>query len=205
MDLLDHETIFAQAWTDPANTRYEMRPTDVNRVLAERYELSEPLIFSRALLWDVEVRKARRPDLFLPDVVAEGSAQVWGGDDTFVRTSSQRLWLDPERYGLIIEQTHLNHADHRATFIGTAEHPDRDGTPLRATAGQPIFHVEHSVGGEEDRPLNRWRMVHLTREPVPGIVEAFGYLDRDPWLPVFVEIYIRNVLHIGLTRHHRSD
>ena len=30
-----------------------------------------------------------------------------------------------------------------------------DGTLLRAGAGQPLFHVEHSVGGTELRPLNR--------------------------------------------------
>lgn len=204
MDPLDHETTFQQAWADPANTRYEMPPNDVNRVLAEHYELSEPLLFTRTRLWDMEVRKARRPDLFIPYVVAEGSADAWGDDDTFVRRSSQRLWLDPEHYGLIIEQTHLNHAEQRVTFIGAAEHPDRDGKPLHATTDQPLFHVEHSVGGEETRPVNKWRTVHLTDAPDEGIVEAFKSRDRDPWLPIFVEIYIRDVLGIGLTRRRPS-
>ncbi|WP_163568105.1 SRPBCC family protein [Fodinicola feengrottensis] len=76
MDFLDYETIFAQAWADPANTRYEMRPIDVNSVLAERYEPSERL--SRAQLWDVEVRKARRPDLFIPGVVAKKAVRRLG-------------------------------------------------------------------------------------------------------------------------------
>jgi hypothetical protein len=200
MHPVDHETTFEQAFNDPANTRYEATPIDVNRVLAERYELSEALLFTRTLLWDMEVRKARRPDLFIPYVVAEGSADAWGGDDTFVRKSSQRFWLDPENRGLIIERTHLNHAEQRVTFIGAAEHPGRDGKPLHATTDQPIFHVEHSVGGKETRPLNNWRTVHLTDGPDERITAVFNHRDSEPWLPGFIEIYIRDVLGIGLTR-----
>ncbi|WP_163506246.1 hypothetical protein [Fodinicola acaciae] len=195
-----HEKVFAQAWDDPANTRYEMRPIDVNAVLAERYEVSEPLVLTRTMLWDIEVRKARRPDIYIPRVVAEGSAQAWGGDDTYVRRSSQRLWLEPHRHGLIIEQTHLDHASQTVTFIGAASHPGPDGAPLRATTDQPLFHVEHAVGGTEDQPLNLWRTVHLTAEPDQRIVDVFARIDEDPWLPIFVEIYVRDVLRIGLTR-----
>lgn len=197
---MTHETVFAQAWADPANTRYEMRPIDVNAVLAERYEVSEPLVLTRTLLWDIEVRKARQPDLYIPRVVAEGSAQAWGSDDTYVRCSSQRLWLEPDRRGLIIEQTHLNRAKQTVTFIGAASHPGPDGEPLQATSDQPLFHVEHAVGGDEDRPLNLWRTVHLTTAPDQRIIDVFGRIDSDPWLPIFVEIYVRDVLHIDLKR-----
>lgn len=204
MDILDHETTFERAWNDPANTRYEMRPVDINRVLDEYYDLSEPLLFTRSMLWDMEVRKARRPDLFIPFVVAEGSADAWGDGDTFTRKSSQRLWLAPERYGLIIERTHLDHTAQKVTFIGVAQHPDRDGEPLHATTEQPIFHVVHSVGGEETRPLNEWLIVYLTDGPDERIVEVLENRDRDPWLPMFVEIYIRDVLGLGLTRREGS-
>lgn len=200
MSTVDHEKAFADAWADQANTRYELPPIDVNRALAERYELGEPLVFTRTMLWDMEVRKARRPDLFIPFVVAEGSAAAWGGEDTFVRRSQQRRWLAPEEYGLVLELTHLNHADQKVTFLGAAEHPDPDGRPLRAGTEQPLFHVEHSVGGEETRPLNNWRIVHLTERPDEKLIAVFDRMAGNPWLPEFVEIYIREVLGIGVTR-----
>lgn len=203
MSTLDHEKAFEQAWDDPANTRYELPPVDVNQVLAERYELGEPLVVTRAMVWDMEVRKARHPDVFIPYVVTEGSADAWGGDGTFVRRSRQRLWLTPAEYGLVLEQTYLNHAEQKVTFIGAAEHPGRDGELLRAGTGQPIFHVEHSVAGEEDRPLNNWRIVHLTEAPDDKLLEVFGGIAGNPWLPEYIEIYIRDVLGAGLGR--RAD
>jgi len=60
---LDHEIIFRRAWEDPAATRYELPAVDVNQALADRYDLGRPLAFTRTLLWDLEARKARRPDL----------------------------------------------------------------------------------------------------------------------------------------------
>src|SRR5919198_4521960 len=150
MDTLDHKKIFHQAWEDPSATRYELPALDVNQVLAARYELGQPLVFTRTMLWDMEARKARRPDLFIPYVVAAGSAASWGEGDVFVRKSMQRLWLDPDTYGLIIEQTRLDHANQLVTFIGAAEHPGPDGEPLTATTEQPIFHVQHGVGGTEN-------------------------------------------------------
>ncbi len=53
---LNHEGEFQRAWDDPSNTRFEMPPVDVNRVLAEHYRTSEPLTFTRTMLWDMEVR-----------------------------------------------------------------------------------------------------------------------------------------------------
>ncbi|WP_163568104.1 hypothetical protein [Fodinicola feengrottensis] len=104
---------------------------------------------------------------------------------------------------MIIEQTHLNHAEQKVTFVGAAEHPDRDGVQLHASTDQPIFHVEHSVGGDENRPLNEWRIVHLAAQPDERLLEVFARIDADPWLPEFIEIYIRDVLGIGLAR--RAD
>jgi len=200
MDNLDHEKIFRQAWEDEAATRYELQGLDVNQVLADRYELGEPLVFTRTMLWDMEMRKARRPDLYIPYVVAAGSAASWGEGDVFVRKSMQRLWLAPDSYGLILEQTRLNHTSQVVTFIGAAELPGPDGELLRATTGQPIFHVEHAVGGTETQPLNLWRIVHVTDEPDSRIVAVFDRIAANPWLPEFIEIYIRDVLGIPLTR-----
>src|SRR5690242_7962486 len=132
MSGLEHAKIFHEAWENPATTRYQMPAIDVNQVLAERYELGRPLVFTRTMLWDLEVRKARRPDVFIPYVVAAGTAEAWGDPDVFVRKSMQRLWLEQDTYGLVIEQTHLDHANQIVTFIGAAEHPGSDGEPLVA-------------------------------------------------------------------------
>lgn len=201
----NHDGEFQRAWADLSNTRFELPPADVNRVLAEHYRTSEPLTFTRTMLWDMEVRKAWRPDRYIPSVVREGSAHAWGqrsaadGTESFVRSSQQRLWLESSEYGLVLEQVCLNPTLQKVTFIGTAEVPDRDGNLLHAGAGQPLFHVVHSVGGNESRPLNEWRIVHLTERPDPKLVERFTHMASDVRLPEFVEIYIRNDLNIELT------
>ena len=175
-------------------------------MLAEHYRTSEPLTFTRTMLWDMETRKAWRPDRYIPSVVTEGSAHTWGsrsavdGTESFVRSSQQRLWLEPDEYGLVLEQVYLNPTQQKVTFIGAAELPDRDSNLLRAGRRQPLFHVEHSVGGDESRPLNRWRIVHLTDRPEHRLVERFTLMANDVWLPEFIEIYIRNDLNINLTR-----
>ena len=202
---LDHEETFERAWTDPANTRIELPPVDVNRVLARHYRTSEPLSFTRTMLWEMEVKKAFRPDLYIPSVVSEGSSRWWGrqaeagGAESFVRCSRQRLWLEPSEHGLVLEQVFLNPARQSATFIGAAELLDGDGNLLRAGEGQPLFHVEHSVDGGESRPLNLWRIVYLTDRPEARLVERFT-LAKEVWLREFVEIYIRRDLKIELTR-----
>lgn len=199
--MLDHVKIFREAWDEPNATRYELPPIDVNEVLAARYELGRPLEFTRTMLWDMETRKARRPDLFIPYVVAAGSAASWDtGEDTIDRKSSQRLWLDRETYGLVLEHALLDHDNQIVTFIGDAELRGPDGTLLTATTAQPIFHVEHSVGGTESQPLNLWRIVHLTDAPDSRLTAVFDRLATIPWLPEFVEIYIRDVLGIAITR-----
>ena len=54
---IDHVREFERAWNEPRHTRFEIPPIDVNRVLAEHYDLDRPLAFTRAMLWDMEVRK----------------------------------------------------------------------------------------------------------------------------------------------------
>ena len=66
---LNHEGEFQRAWADPSNTQFELPPVDINRVLAEHYRTSEPLMFTRTMLWDMEVRKAWRPDRYILSVV----------------------------------------------------------------------------------------------------------------------------------------
>lgn len=205
MTRLNREETFERAWSDPANTRIELSPVDINRVLARHYRMSQPLRFTRTMLWDMEVKKAFRPDLYIPSVVSEGSSRWWrrqaepGGAESFVRCSRQRLWLEPSEHGLVLEQVFLNPARQSATFIGAAELLDGDGNRLRAGEGQPLFHVEHSVDGGEHRPLNLWRIVYLTDGPDRRLIERFT-LAEEVWLREFVEIYIRRDLKIELTR-----
>jgi len=206
MNALDHEGLFEKAWNDPRYTRYEIPPLDVNRVLEERYRTREPFHLTRTMVWDMETKKARHPERYIPYVVGEGSADAWDdrpapdGSPTFVRKSMQRLWQQPESYELILEQTRLNHVTQTVTFIGATSYPDRNGQLLHAGTSQPIFHVVHGVDGEEDRPRNLWRIVHLTETRDPKWVAPFEELARSPWLPGYLEIYIRNDLGIELTR-----
>ena len=178
---------------------------DINLVLAQYYRTNKPLRFTRTMLWDMEVKKAFQPDLYIPSVVTAGSSHYWhqqaaaDGAESFVRCSRQRLWLKPSEHGLVLEQVFLNPARQSATFIGAAELLDKDGTLLRAGEGQPLFHVEHSVDGGELRPLNLWRIVYLTDSPEQKLIERFT-LAKDVWLREFVEIYIRRDLKIELTQ-----
>ena len=207
---LKHEEEFERAWADPSNTRIELSPVDINLVLAQYYRTNEPLKFTRTMLWDMEVKKAFRPDLYIPSVVTAGSSHYWhrqavaDGAESFVRCSRQRLWLEPSEHGLVLEQVFLNPARQSATFIGAAELIDEEGNLLRAGAGQPLFHVEHSVAGRELRPLNLWRIVYLTDRPEQKLIERFA-LAKDVWLREFVEIYIRRDLKIELTRRSPTE
>ncbi len=125
MTVLEHEKAFLQAWKDPAATRYELTPLDVNKVLADRYVLGEPLVFTRAMLWDMEARKARHPDVFIPYVVAAGSAAAWGDEDIFVRKCDDRPADLPRR---ALRGRHRN-----AALEPLAHRPpyDRTGRPAR--------------------------------------------------------------------------
>lgn len=203
---VDHVPAFAQAWNEPANTRFELPPVDVNRILAERYDLARPLRLSRSQLWEMEARKARRPDVYIPYVVEQGSAAVWADQgerdrvERFVRKSRQRLWLQPDRYELILEQTRVDHAQQQVTFIGASQYPGPDGAMLEAGSGQPIFHVIHGVGGEESEPLNLWSVVFLTPRQDSRLIAPFVRMAHDGWLPGYVEIYIRDDLGVGISR-----
>src|SRR5256885_15769682 len=161
---LDHEKVFERAWVDPRFTRFAPPSIDVNDVLARGYRTSEPLTFTRTMLWDMEVKKAWRPDLYIPHVVREGSAGAWGlateadGSDSFMRASQQRLWLDPEEYGLVLEQTHRNHAHQKVTFIGEAEVPGPHGEILQARPGQPPVQPGPAVRAVANAPPDLLRL-----------------------------------------------
>ena len=193
-----YEKTFAEAWANPRYTRFEAPPLDVNAALAAEFELDEPFTYTRTHLWDMEVRKAWRPDLYIPVIRNPATVRAWGEDPTFTRVSEQALWLEPGAYGVVIERVHLNHEAQVVTFLGAAEAVDERGVRHVAGTGQPLFHVEHGTAGTEERPLNTWRMVSLTEEPDPRL-EA----EMSRWwgkVPPFVEYHVREVLGVGLRR-----
>ncbi|MEV7611321.1 hypothetical protein [Streptomyces sp. NPDC089799] len=201
------EAEFENAWQTEHHTRVELPPVDVNGILAQKYTGQDLPVLTRTQLWDMEVRKAGNPGAFIPHVVREGSASAWlpGNPgqplgDEFVRRSDQRLWLQQEEYGLVLEEVSLNHDRQVVTFIGRAAFAGPDGEPLHADARQPVFHVQHGTDGAEEHPLNTWRIVLLTETPDDRFGKFFDGLAADPYLPEFVEHYVRDVLGVALER-----
>lgn len=202
---MDHQAVFEQAWAAPGNTKVDLPPVRVNEVLRERYDVSPPFEYTGTQLWDMETRKAKQPDVYLPGVVTPGSAEkfpsTWHGQvEEFVRVSEQKLWLDRERSEIIIEQVRLDHARRRAFFVGAERFEAPDGRVFIAGKGQPIFHVEHSVAGTEEDPLNLWDVVNLTEQPDPELAAAFDPMAHDPYLRVFIEVHLREALGRALVR-----
>ncbi|MGI5501387.1 hypothetical protein [Lentzea sp. CA-135723] len=201
---LDHEAVFEQAWAQPGNTVADLPAVRVNEVLRERYRVTPPFAYTGTQLWDMEVRKAKAPDVFIPTVVLPGAEKfpsVWHGQvEEFTRVSEQRLWAHPGRTARIIEHVRLDHERRRAFFVGDERFEAPDGRVFTAGTGQPIFHVEHSVGGTETDPLNLWKIVNLTDEVDPDLVAAFDRMAKDPYLRVFVEVHLREVLGRELVR-----
>ena len=107
MNLENHETVFANAWNRAGHTSIEFDPLDVNRVLSDDYATACELTITRTQLWEMEVMKAARPDLFIPGVIQKGSARSWGhrelenGNEVFIRVSKQQFWLQPESFGTV--------------------------------------------------------------------------------------------------------
>jgi len=202
----NHETVFANAWNREGHTSIEFDPLDVNRVLADEYDTVEGLALTRTQLWQMEVMKAARPDLFIPGVIRKGSARSWGrrelksGDEVFIRVSEQKLWLQPESYGSVIEACYLNHSSQQVTFIGLPEVEDDMGRTVVASPMQPLFHVDHGVTGSEESPLNTWRIVHLASDENRELSRRFELISQAAGLPEYVERYIEDVLKSHIAR-----
>ena len=195
---------FDRAWHDPAHTRIEPDPVDVNALLQEYYSTSKPLRLTKPMLWDAEVKKAWDPGTYIPSVVRQGEA--WGrtplenGEECFVRASQQRAWKTGVDDGHVLEEVYVSPEEHSVLFFGRAELSRGDGPPLRAGSHQPLFHVEHAVSGTDSHPLNRWRIVHLTAEKDDALIERqLTDTGAAEWLRGFVAIYVETDLGIKLT------
>jgi hypothetical protein len=98
----------------------------------------------------------------------------------------------------VVEDVCLNHDRRAATFLGRLEITDDLGQQVFAATDQPLFFVEHSVGGTEDAPLNLWRSVHLTHTPDAEIPMLLGHIGRGNRLPPWIEVYCTRVLDVNV-------
>lgn len=193
---------FDRAWRHPQHTAIELEPLDANAMLPQYYILSEPIRLTRSLLWDAEQKKAWDPRRYIPHVVREG--QSWGrttlsdGDQRFLRASQQRAWKG-DGYGQVLEEVYVSPGEFKVLFLGRAELVSEEGRALRAGGNQPLFQVEHSVGGTDTQPLNLWRIVHLTPEKDDTLAQQQVEFSAEA-LRQFIAIYVERELGRKLTR-----
>src|SRR5437879_8416316 len=101
---------FDKDWQNPDYTQIELEPVDVNGVLEKHFFTSEPLHFTRQMLWDMEAKKAWDPRTYIPHVVRVGTS--WGRktprnrEEYFVRSSQQLAWISND-YGQVWEEFNL--------------------------------------------------------------------------------------------------
>lgn len=196
------EEEFEKAWNNSVYTQVKLDDVNINEILSRYYKTPIPIKFTRQMLWDMETKKAWDPKTYIPYVVREGKS--WGrsilenGDEILVRSSEQKQWLNSEIYEEVYEKVYLNHKEQKATFIGSKRLKNNEGVYIYLQNQQPIFHVQHSVEGEEDNPINVWSIVYLTEKKDPRFMEELEKRNDPTRLPKFVEIYIENDLKIPL-------
>jgi hypothetical protein len=199
----DAEREYREAWTNPAHTRFEFPPVDVNKTVRERYRATPEKRLTRANLWEMETKKAWDAMAYLNYVARE--AHSWGrhtlsdGGERWCRASMQRGWIKHDDYGQVLEDIFISHDKQTVYFFGRVRMTEPDGKVLTASPFQPLFHVMHGVGGPDAEPQNLWSIVLLTDKPDPRYLAPFE-ARLDEGLPGFVEIYIRNDLGVQLTK-----
>ena len=193
---------YRAAWDNPAHTRFELPPVNVNKVLRERYSLRPAKALTRTAIWDMERKKAWDPRTYIPYVLSEGGS--WGREmlpdgERFSRASMQKGWIAPGE-GRVLEDVYLSDATQSIVFLGRERMRGPSGEDLRASDFQRIFHVAHGVGGSEDEPLNLWSIVLLTAAEDRRYHRPFEQMVAAGWLPGFIEIYIAKDLGVALSR-----
>jgi hypothetical protein len=197
------EREYDDVWKAPSSTRFELPSVDVNKVLRDRYRVEPAKSLTRAMIWDMETKKAWDPFSYIPYVVSE--ARSWGrttlrdGSERFSRSSMQRGWIKQEE-GRVLEDVFVNDAKQAIYFLGRARMAAESGEDLAASSFQPLFHVRHAVGGSEEEPLNLWSIALLTPAPDARYLEPFEQMVRSGLLPGFIEIYIERDLKLKLSR-----
>ena len=194
---------FDKARHNPVYTLIEPDPVDVNALLQTYYSTSDPVRLTKTMLWDAEAKKAWDPMTYIPGVVREGSSWGWKplepGEECFLRESQQLAWRGTI-YGQVLEEVYLSPKEQTVLFLGRAEFFRDDGSPLQAGSHQPLFHVEHAVGGTDSHPENLWRILHLTTKRDDALLEEHLAQTGTPeWLRRFVAIWVEKDLGVRLT------
>jgi hypothetical protein len=200
---IDAENEFEKCWNNPNYTAIQLDDVDVNHSLSH-YTLQKPIHFTKKMLWDMETKKAWNPANYISYVVKAGSAKSWDkhpcpktGGEIFVRCSAQKKWLEPSIYEMVYEEVYVNEKAKLITFIGVTALPEKKEI---IHPSQPLFHVQHGASGTEDRPLNTWRIVHLTRDVDQQLINHFKNFNNPTTLPGFIEAYIKNDLKINIEK-----
>jgi hypothetical protein len=195
---------FESAWGNPKYTRFELPAPDVNNVLSECYEVSKPVHLTGSMVWDMELKKAWNPASYIPYVVSHDHA--WGrfsldnNSEYFVREIEAKAWIIADTIGPVFEEVFISHKERRMVFLGRDKLTTESGENIRTNEYQPLFHVEHGVGGTEDEPTNTWRIVILTDNNDRRYHKPFEDMVKAGGLPGFLEIYINSDLNAQLTR-----
>jgi hypothetical protein len=173
---LDAEREFEKCWLNPKYTSIQLDNIDVNYTLSF-YNTQKPIHFTKTMLWDMEKKKAWNPANYIPYVIKEGSAKSWNkypcpatNGELFVRRSAQKAWLDPTVHEDVYEEVYINEKTKLVTFLGVKILP---GISEEVHPTQALFHVQHGVAGTENKPLNKWRIVHLTNEINHDLINHF--------------------------------
>lgn len=202
---LNHPEIIEAAFADPKNTAVAFPNVDVNKIIAERYDVDEPFTYTHSQLWDMETKKARNPAKYLRPILRPGSLKVFGEKregsiETFTRVTDQRMFTNFDEFTTVIEQVRIDYDDHRIWFVGIPEIEGPDGEKIVAGKKQPTFHVVHGAVGSEEKPFNTWRIVFLTDGVDEKHKATFEELAKRPFLAMYNEIYVREDLGRTLTR-----
>jgi hypothetical protein len=194
---------FRRAWEEPEYTRFKFPPVNVNDVLRARYRVTPKIQLTRAMLWDLQRKKAQDPVTYMPYSATE--VRIWArhvqkdGSERFFRSSLQQ-GLITQRQGLILDEISICHLEQRIIFLSRQSLRDDYGTELTANAFQPLFHINRSVGGTEDEPFNLSSIVLLSSDKSGRYFEPFAERVCTGCLPRFIEIYIQRDLRADLTR-----
>lgn len=199
---LKAEEAFEKAWNNANYTAIKLNNVDVNQVL-KHYAAQPSINFTRTMLWDMEIKKAWNPELYISYVIKAGSAKSWNkhhcskpDGEIFCRASSQKKWLEPNAYETVYEEVYVNQEKQLITFLGVLELPGVQ----KIFPTQPLFHVQHGVAGSESHPENTWRVVHLTDHKDNALLELFHKMNDPTKLPGFITAYIEHDLNIHISK-----
>ena len=202
------EDTFEKAWKNPNFTQIELNDVDVNEIIKNHYVTDSSVQFTRTMLWDMETKKAWDPVSYIPYAAQNGLS--WGrkelpnGNEVFVRSTDQKQWLNPEVFEQVFELVYLNHQEQKATFLGVNCVVDPSQRWAEKENEQPLFHVQHVVGGTEESPLNKWKIVHLTIGKDPRLIHLFKERIQADRLPGYIENYIIKDLRISFIHEPKS-